>query len=86
LTTSVIIRAKEGEMPDIFKALATITAWTLFVLGWVILVIGVLIMPGIGGVFFAATPPPVIFWIALASAVGTLILSVAAMKLRQMLE
>lgn len=73
-------------MPPIFKALATITAWTLFVLGWIILLVGVLIMPGVGGVFFAGTPPPVIFWIALAAAVATLILSVAAMKLRQMLE
>ena len=73
-------------MPPIFKAFATVTAWTLFILGWIILVIGVIIMPGIGGVFFAGTPPPVIFWVALASAVMTLILAVCAMKLRQMLE
>ena len=73
-------------MPQVFKALATITAWTLFILGSLILVIGVLIMPAIGGAFVPGTPPPVMFWIALASAVGTLILSVCAMKLRQMLE
>jgi len=73
-------------MPSIFKALATITAWTLFVLGWIVLLIGVIIMPAIGGMYFAGTPPPVVFWIVVAAAVGTLILSVCAMKLRQMLE
>jgi hypothetical protein len=73
-------------MPPIFKALATITAWTLFVLGWIVLLIGVLIMPSINGVVFTGTAPPLIFWIAFASAIGTLTLSVALMKLRQMLE
>lgn len=73
-------------MPPIFKALASITAWTLFILGSLTLVIGVIIMPVIEGALFQGTPPPVLFWIALASAVMTLILSVCAMKLRQMLE
>jgi len=73
-------------MPPIFKALATITAWTLFVLGALTLVIGVIIMPAIGGVLFAGTPPPPIFWIVFASSVATLFLSVVCMKLRQMLE
>ena len=73
-------------MPQIFKALATITAWTLFVLGWLVLLIGVLIMPAIEGVIFAGTAPPVIFWIGFAAAIGTLTLSVVLMKLRQMLE
>jgi len=73
-------------MPPIFKALASITAWTLFILGSLTLVIGVIIMPVIEGALFQGTAPPVLFWIALASAVMTLILSVCAMKLRQMLE
>jgi hypothetical protein len=73
-------------MPPIFKALATINAWTLFILGWIVLLIGVLIMPAIEGVFFAGSAPPVLFWIAFAAAVTALILSVCAMKLRQMLE
>ena len=73
-------------MPPIFKALTTITAWVLFVLGWIVLLVGVIIMPAIGGAFVPGIPPPVIFWIALASAVATLILAVCAMKLRQMLE
>jgi len=73
-------------MPQIFKVLATINAWTLFILGWLVLLIGVLIMPSIEGALFTGTPPPVIFWIAFASAIGTLFLSVVIMKFRQMLE
>ena len=73
-------------MPQIFKALATINAWVLFVLGWLVLLIGVIIMPSIEGALFAGTAPPILFWVALASAVGTLALSIVLMKLRQMLE
>ena len=73
-------------MPQIFKALATINAWVLFILGWIVLLIGVLIMPAIEGVFFAGTAPPLIFWVGFALAIGTLTLSVVLMKLRQMLE
>ena len=73
-------------MPPVFKALATITAWVLFILGSLTLVIGVLIMPAIEGVFLRGTAPPVIFWIGFAAAVVTLILSVCAMKLRQKME
>ena len=73
-------------MPAIFKALATINAWALFVMGWLVLLIGVLIMPSIEGVLFVGEAPPVLFWVSLASAMGTLTLSVVIMKLRQMLE
>ena len=73
-------------MPQIFKALATINAWTLFVLGWIILLVGVLIMPSIGGAFSVGTPPPVILYITLATAIGTLILAICAMRLRQKME
>ncbi len=73
-------------MPEKFKALTTIVAWTLFIVGWLVLLIGVLIMPSIEGTLFAGEAPPVIFWVAFASAIGTLTLSVVVMKLRQMLE
>ena len=73
-------------MPSYFKAIATINAWALLVLGWLVLIIGVLIMPSLEGVFFAGEAPPLIFWVALASAMVTLTLSVVIMKLRQMLE
>ena len=73
-------------MPPIFKALATINAWTLFVLGWLGLVVGVLIMPAIGGQFATAEPPPWPFHAAWGLGVMSLTLSVVCMKLRQMLE
>jgi len=74
-------------MPQIFKALSSITVWVLFILGWLgvlatiayaISIITVLfVIPNvtslmIGGVFVGG--------------VGCFILSVCVMKLRQMLE
>ena len=73
-------------MPPVFKALTTITAWTLFILGWLMLMIGGIIMPAIGGQFSTVEPPPWPFHAAWLGSVMTLILSVCAMKLRQMLE
>lgn len=73
-------------MPQIFKALATINAWVLFVMGWLVLLIGVLIMPTVEGTLFAGEAPPLLFWVACATAMATLALSVVLMKLRQMLE
>jgi len=74
-------------MPQSFKALSSITAWVLFILGWigvvatiayaVSIITGLFIIPNvtslmIGGVF--------------GGGVVCFILSVCAMKLRQMLE
>ena len=72
-------------MPQIFKALASVTAWTLFILGWLMLVFLVI---------FAATTPfePETWepWGAFDTtwmlAVITLILSLVAMKIRKDLE
>lgn len=74
-------------MPQVFKALSSITVWVLFILGWMgvlatiayaISIITVLfVIPNvtslmIGGVFVGG--------------VGCFVLSVCVMKLRQMLE
>jgi hypothetical protein len=66
-------------MPPIFKALATIIVWILFVLGC----IGVLFV--CGGVAHTVGGTPLIIgaWIA---SILSLILAVVAMKLRKMLE
>jgi len=76
-----------GEMPQIFKALASISVWFLFVLGWLVVLIA-LIMGIISGRLFApaAGPPPIQTFIAVAVAVASITLSVVVMKLRQMLE
>jgi uncharacterized membrane protein YbhN (UPF0104 family) len=72
-------------MPQIFKALATTSAWILFILGCLMLVFVV--------VFMVLTPfepealePWAAFDTAWILAVITLFLSVCAMKLRHMLE
>jgi amino acid transporter len=76
--TEIQVR-KEVKMPSIFKALATITVWILFVLGC----IGVLFV--CGGIAHSVGGTPLIIgaWIA---SILSLILAVVAMKLRKMLE
>ncbi len=50
-------------MPPIFKALASITVWVLFIFGWLLLVI--LSVMGIARrVLFVGTPPPLIMYVA----------------------
>ena len=69
-------------MPPIFKALATISAWILFVAGCVNFIITLVTLP-IGGVGAEE-------WIHTAAflliATTSIMFSVVAMKLRQMLE
>ena len=72
-------------MPPIFKALASITAWALFILGWLFL-LGTNIGATVGGEFFGAEPPPLCFFLGNGVGIASLILSVCAIKLRQMLE
>lgn len=76
-------------MPDIFKALATINAWTLFIMGWVSLIAGYVQLLGLylGGIRVIAIPEGAPFiWMPLVGGFTCLALSVALMKLRQMLE
>ncbi len=75
-------------MPEIFRALATINAWTLFIIGWISLIAGYFHLVGIYlGVQVAgmqAGMPPV--WMPLIGGFICLALSVAIMKLRQLME
>ena len=72
-------------MPPVFKALATITAWTLWICAWAMwlseLLLGIL-----HGTLFGPEPVPMVKMAGLAIALGCAISSVVAMKLRQMLE
>ena len=72
-------------MSPVFKALASISAWVLFISGWVWLLIGGIITPVMAGVLFAGAPPPWTFHAAWIVGGMMLILSACAMKLRQML-
>ena len=74
-------------MPSVFKALASISVWFLFVLGWIV-VLTALVMGIISGELFvpAAGPPPIQTFIAVALAIASITLSVVVMKLRKTLE
>jgi hypothetical protein len=75
-------------MPEKFKALATVSAWTLFVIGWISLIAGYFHLAGIYlGAQFAEVPaglPPV--WCPLVGGFVCLTLSVVVMRLRQAME
>ena len=73
-------------MPNIFKALASINAWALFIAGWAALLRGYISMLG-GYMGLDLTPsgaPPV--EVALAFGLTSLALSVVIMKLRHSME
>ena len=70
-----------GEMQRIFKGLATITIWFLFILGLVLVVVDGLVLPLVG---WPITMTEAYF--ATGLGIASLILSVVAMKLRQMLQ
>ena len=79
-------------MPSYFKALATISAWFLFIFGLFVVVIT--ICPSLswfmaiarGAESPAAGAPPIQVYLAYAIGVASITLSVVVMKLRQMLE
>jgi hypothetical protein len=75
-------------MPNIFKALATVNAWTLFVIGWISLIAGYIQLSGLYlDIQMIAIPAGAPFiWMPLVGGFTCLALSVAIMKLRQMLE
>ena len=74
-------------MPQSFKALASITVWVLFVLGWVGVIAAI---GGVVGVTTRLFSIPNVTLLTLGAAFGggvvCFILSACAMKLRQMLE
>lgn len=67
-------------MPQIFKALATITAWFLFIWGLILSVIDGFVFPIVGKVTMTEA------YLATGLGIASLILSVVAMKVRKMLE
>ena len=74
-------------MPDIFKALATITAWVLFIIGWV-MGLSTLIGGIIGGYLYSGTgeAPPLVYPIFFAVAISSFVLAVVVMILRKKME
>jgi len=75
-----MIKKKEGEMQRIFKGIATITIWFLFILGLVLVVLDGIVLPLVGRITMTEA------YFATGLGIASLILSVVAMKLRQMLQ
>jgi hypothetical protein len=73
-------------MPPIFKALATINAWFLFVLGWFAVLITLVMQTLAQPPSPAAPPPPIEVYIAIACGIASVTLSVVVMRLRQKME
>ena len=73
-------------MPEVFKALSSITVCVLFILGWIGVVFAVL--GYIGTIVWIGLPPMEMVVIAgiFAAGVVCFILSACAIKLRQLLE
>jgi uncharacterized membrane protein YjjP (DUF1212 family) len=73
-------------MPDIFKALASITAWVLFILGWVT-GLSAFTMGIISGRLFSTTEtPPLILPVFFALGAAEAVLAVVVMLIRKKLE
>ena len=73
-------------MPQIFKALASIMAWILFI-GGLIMLVSVLLMTALSGQLYSVdSPPPMEYYVGLG--IATIIFAAAAytMKVRKMLE
>jgi hypothetical protein len=66
------------KMPPIFKALATIVAWGLFVYGW-LAILGGLVICGMQTTHLEG-------WLHQAAGVASLVLSVVVMILRKKME
>jgi len=73
-------------MPPIFKALATISVWVLFIGGLITAASDLVMTAAAGQLYSVNSPPPIEFYVALGVATISLALSVVCMKLRQMLE
>jgi hypothetical protein len=73
-------------MPQVFKALATINAWALFIISWIALLSGYARMIGAyAGVDMTPAGAPS-YDVALMFGFAGLVLSVVVMKLRKLLE
>jgi len=91
LDTCVIIFAqeetkKEGEMPPIFKALATITVWAMWICAWIAFLFPFIFGGIMKGYLTDAAKAPIGYWLAYMIALGSGLGSGAMMLVRKKLE
>ena len=73
-------------MPPVFKALASITAWGLFIFGWFVIVINIVMGAITGEYFNPARVPSAEMGLFAGLGLATLVLAVVVMRLRQKME
>lgn len=72
-------------MPQIFKALATIMAWTLWISSWLTAFFALFV--GItAGAFSGSEPPPMVMPVFILVALAQAVSAVVIMRLRQKME
>ncbi len=72
-------------MPPIFKALATITAWALWISAWV-MGLSTFVMGLITGQLYGAKEPSLVFPAFFTVALAYAVLAVVVMRLRQQMQ
>ena len=72
-------------MPEKFKALASITAWTMFIVFWV-MGLSTFLMGLITGALYGGEPVPLVFPVSIAVALAYGVGAVVVMRLRQKME
>ena len=73
------------KMPQIFKALVSITAWAMWIISWLI-GLSTFVMGLITGALYGSEPTPMIFPVFFALALAYAFLAVVVMRLRQKME
>jgi uncharacterized membrane protein len=72
-------------MPDIFKALASITAWCLLIISWII-GLSTFIMGIVNGKLYGDEPVPMVFPAFFAVSIACAVSAVVVMILRKKME
>ena len=72
-------------MPDIFKALASITAWCLFIISWII-GLSTAVMGTVHGDLFGGEAPSMIYPAMFTVSIVAAVAAVAVMILRKKME
>jgi len=72
-------------MPPVFKSLATITAWAIWIISWII-GLSTFVMGIISGALYGPGPLPMVYPVFFAVALAYAVLAVVVMRLRQKME
>jgi hypothetical protein len=73
-------------MPQIFKALLTVTIWLMFIFAWSFSVFGLIIGGFVGGELTGTAPPSMNFMVGLALSIGFAFAGGFLMLVRKKLE